>query len=124
MADHKDESVGDLALSISMIYTILVNLCGKLPVPIGLPIDQDVPGPATTPAIQRVAEVAEDQPMGDTQVEQLYLGCIYLLAAIDLYEICTVRFTMTRVEGAAANLLLAEGELNTLTLWLAVNEAD
>ncbi|MEV4974429.1 hypothetical protein [Streptomyces scopuliridis] len=124
MADHKDEVLKSLALSISTIYTLLVEVCAALPVPIGLPVDQHIPAERAVPAIQRVAEVAGDQPMGDLQTMQLYTGCVHLLAAIDLYALCAARYVDTRAEGVAANLLNAEAPLKSLSFWLVINEAD
>lgn len=124
MADHKDEVMRALALGISTVYTILVDVCGALPVPIGLPVDQHIPAEAAYPAIQRVADLAYDQPMGELQGIQLYTGCIHLLAAIDLYALCAARYMDTRAEGCSANLLVSEESLKTLALWLVINEAD
>jgi hypothetical protein len=124
MADREDEIMLGLARAISMIYTILVDVCGSLPVPIGLPTDQHIPAEAAVPAIQRVAALAKDQPMGEIQEAQLYTGCIHLLAAIDLYALCAARFTETRAEGVGANLVYAEQALKDLALWLVINEAD
>lgn len=124
MADRKDEILESLAHGISTVYTILVTVCGALPVPIGLPTDQHIPAEHAVPAIQRVAALAEDQPMGELQTTQLYTGCIHFLAAIDLYALCAVRYEDTRAEGVGANLLLAEDSLRALALWLLINEAD
>jgi hypothetical protein len=124
MADHNDEVMGALAHSISTVYTILVDVCGMLPVPIGLPTDQHIPASEAYPAIQRVSELAEEQPMGERQGIQLYTGCIYLLAAIDLYALCAARYMDTRAEGCGATLLVAEESLRALALWLVINEAD
>src|SRR3546814_8631108 len=118
MADHKDEVLGALSHGISMVYTILVDVCGSLPVPIGLPTDAHIPAEHAVPAIQRAAEVALDQPMGELQAVQLYSGCIHLLAAIDLYAMCAVRFTDTRADASGANTLHAEEALKALALWL------
>lgn len=124
MADHKDEVMREIALGISTVYTILVDVCGALPVRIGLPADHHIPAEAAYPAIQRVASLAGDQPMGELQGIQLYSGCIHLLAAIDLYALCAARYMDTRAEGCSANLLHAEQELKALALWLVINEAD
>ncbi|MFI6337820.1 hypothetical protein [Streptomyces sp. NPDC050535] len=124
MADHDDEVMGELAHAISTVYTILVDVCGMLPVPIGLPTDQHIPAADAVPAIRRVTELAGEQPMGDLQAIQLYSGCIHLLAAIDLYALCAARYHDTRAEGASANLLHAETALTTLARWLVINEAD
>ena len=124
MADREDEIMEALAHSISFIYTMLVDICRALPVPIGLPTDQHIPASDAVPAIKRVTEVAYDQPMGETQTLQLFTGCIHLLAAIDLYALCATRYADTRAEGAGLNLLLAEETLKSLALWLVINEAD
>jgi len=124
MADHKDETMRVLALSVSTVYTILVDVCGMLPVPIGLPADPHIPASEAYPAIQRVADLAGEQPMGELQGIQLYTGCIHLLAAIDLYALCAARYMDTRAEGCSANLLVAEESLKALALWLVINEAD
>lgn len=114
----------EIALGISTVYTILVDVCGALPVPIGLPTDQHIPVDNAYPAIQRVADLAGEQPMGELQGIQLYSGCIHLLAAIDLYALCSARYMDTRAEGCSVNLLHAEEELKHLALWLVINEAD
>ncbi|MFF5004666.1 hypothetical protein ACFY3G_17765 [Streptomyces phaeochromogenes] len=124
MADREDEIMESLAHTISFIYTILVDVCGALPVRIGLPTDQHIPAREAVPAIQRVAQVAHDQPMGELQTMQLFTGCIHLLAAIDLYALCATRYEDTRAEGAGLNLILAEQTLKSLALWLVINEAD
>jgi hypothetical protein len=124
MADRNDEIMEGLAHAISYIYTMLVDICGALPVRIGLPTDHHIPASDAVPAIKRVSEVAQDQPMGELQTMQLYTGCIHLLAAIDLYGLCAMRYEDTRAEGAGVNLWLAEQELKALALWLVINEAD
>src|SRR3546814_11931372 len=65
MADRNDEIMSHLALTISMVYTLLVEVCEMLPVPIGLPIDRHIPAANAVPAIQRVTEVAQDQQIGN-----------------------------------------------------------
>ncbi|MEU1275313.1 hypothetical protein [Streptomyces sp. NPDC005799] len=124
MADHNDEVLREVALAISTVYTILVDVCRALPVPIGLPTDQHIPVQEAYPAIQRVADLAGEQPMGELQGIQLYTGCIHLLAAIDLYALCATRYMDTRAEGASANLIIAQESLKALALWLVINEAD
>lgn len=124
MADHEDETLEALAYGISRVYTILVDVCAMLPVPIGLPTEHHIPADAAIPAIQRAAELAKDQPMGETQEAQLFTGCIHLLAAIDLYALCATRYIETRAEGCGANLLYAEEALKGLAVWLVIQQAD
>ncbi|MER7930505.1 hypothetical protein ABTY96_46605 [Streptomyces sp. NPDC096057] len=121
MADRDDEIMRTLAYSISATYSLLVDVCAVLPVPITMPIDRHIPASNAVPAIQRVAALAEDQPMGEEQEAQLYTGCIHLLAAIDLYALCAVRWEETRAEGVGANLLYADEALKNLLVWLLAN---
>ncbi|MET9729713.1 hypothetical protein ABZZ79_03300 [Streptomyces sp. NPDC006458] len=121
MADRDDEIMGALAHSISVTYSLLVDVCEALPVPITIPTDRHIPATNAVPAIQRVAALAEDQPMGEAQEAQLFTGCIHLLAAIDLYALCAARYEETRAEGVGANLLYADGALKALWVWLLIN---
>ncbi|MGW1035027.1 hypothetical protein ACWD4Z_22925 [Streptomyces antibioticus] len=118
MADHEDEIMGALAHSISVTYTLLVDVCEVLPVRITLPVDRHIPASNAIPAIQRVAELAKDLPMGEAQEAQLFTGCIHLLAAIDLYALCASRYEQTRAEGVGANLIHADEAFKRLWIWL------
>jgi hypothetical protein len=121
MADRDDEILSALARAISVTYSLLVDACQALPVPITLPTDRHIPATNAVPAIQRVAALAKDQPMGETQEAQLFTGCIHLLAAIDLYALCAARYKETRAEGVGANLIYADEALKALTIWLLAN---
>jgi hypothetical protein len=121
MADRDDEIMQALAHAISVTYSLLVDACQALPVPIMLPTDRHIPAANAVPAIQRVAALAKDQPMGEIQEAQLFSGCIHLLAAIDLYALCATRYEETRAEGVGANLLYADEALKTLIIWLLAN---
>jgi hypothetical protein len=118
MADHEDEIMDALAHAISDAYTILVDVCLALPVPIMMPMDQHIPTSEAVPAIRRVAELAAEQPMGEEQEALLYSGCVYLLSAIDLYALCAARFEPTRADGVGSLLLHADDVLGTLHRWL------
>ncbi|MFF8656809.1 hypothetical protein [Streptomyces huasconensis] len=124
MADHNDEIMRALAHSISVVYTLLVDVCRLLPVPIELPTDQHIPATEAVPAVRRVADLAKDQPMGEMQEAQLFTGCIHFLAAIDLYGLCATTWVDARADGAAANLLYAREALVNLEAWLVINQAD
>jgi hypothetical protein len=121
MADRDDEIMALLAHSISVTYTLLVDVCQALPVPIAMPTDRHIPVTDAVPAIQRVAFLGREQPMGETQELQLYTGCVHLLAAVDLYALCAARYEDTRAEGVGANLLHADEALKPLLVWLLAN---
>ncbi|MEV8600458.1 hypothetical protein AB0465_11330 [Streptomyces griseoviridis] len=118
MADHDDEVMGALALSISQLYALLVHVCGMLPVPIALPIDRHIPASTAVPAIRRLTELAAEQPMGEHQAAQLYSSAIHILAAFDLYGLCSMSYHDTRADGVAALLLSANDDLESLEVWL------
>jgi hypothetical protein len=124
MADRNDETMGALAHVISVVYSLLVDVCQMLPVPIGLPTDRNVPATHAVPAIERAAALAKDQPMGEAQEAQLVVGCIHLLAAIDLYALCAARYTDTRADAVGLNLAHAEESLKRLSAWLAIQAGD
>jgi hypothetical protein len=123
MADHEDEIMQGVALSISVTYTLLVDVCQVLPVPITMPVDRHIPVTDAYPAIQRVADLAGELPMGEAQSMRLYMGCIQLLAGIDLYGLCATRYMDSRAEGAAVNLIHANSQLEPLLLWLRTDGA-
>ncbi|MGA5486684.1 hypothetical protein ACPCK1_02785 [Streptomyces pseudogriseolus] len=118
MADRDDEVLNALAFSISQVYLLLVHVCRMLPVPIGLPVDAHIPASDAIPAIRRITEVAGEQPMGETPTLQLYSGCIHLLAAFDLYGLCSMSYHDNRADGVAALLLHSQEELESLEIWL------
>ncbi|MFE9906429.1 hypothetical protein [Streptomyces achromogenes] len=124
MAEHEDEILRLLAHSISETYSLLVDVCQELPVPITMPTDRHIPVSNAVPAIQRVAALAADQPMGETQEAQLLTGCIHLLAAIDLYALCAARYEETRADGVGANLFHSDEALRRLLAWLLINRLD
>lgn len=118
MADRDDEVMSSLALSISHVYSMLVHVCGLLPVPIGLPVDHHVPASDAIPAIRRITELVGEQPMGEDQMLKLYSGCIHLLAALDLYGLCSMSYHDNRADGVAALLLHTQEDLESLEIWL------
>ncbi|GEC02973.1 hypothetical protein SSP24_06280 [Streptomyces spinoverrucosus] len=121
MADRDDEIMSALAHSISVTYSLLVDVCQALPVPVSMPTDRRIPTSAAVPAIRRAAALAGEQPMGEDQEAHLFTGCIHLLAAIDLYALCATRYDQTRAEGVGVNLLHADDALRTLLVWLLAN---
>ncbi|MFI1030754.1 hypothetical protein [Streptomyces sp. NPDC020951] len=121
MADRDDEVMQALTLSISRTYTLLVDVCQALPVRITMPVDRHIPVTDAYPAIQRVADLAGEVPMGEAQTMRLYTGCIHLLAGIDLYALCASRYMDSRAEAAAVNLIHADSQLEPLLNWLLAN---
>ncbi|WP_329338557.1 hypothetical protein OG866_27010 [Streptomyces sp. NBC_00663] len=122
MADRDDEMMHALVHGISLVYSLLVEACRALPVPVNMPADPWVSVAEVRPAVKRLAALAADQPMGEDQEWQLRSGCIHLLAAIDLYALCETRYEETRADGVGANLATAEIDLKDLLIWLYANK--
>lgn len=119
MADREDETMRALAFGISQVYSILVDVCGLLPIPLRLPVDGRISSREAVPAVIRIDELGAQQPVGELQGAQLHTGCIHWLAAVDLYMLCSEHeYRETRTEGVAANLVYAEEALSNLHLWL------
>ncbi|MFI8531081.1 hypothetical protein ACIGMX_12610 [Streptomyces aquilus] len=122
MADREDEILHALAHGISVTYSLMVEVCEALPVPISLPSDRHIPVANAVPAIQRAAALAKDQPMSESQEAHLYYGCVYLLASIDLYALTASRYEETRAEAVGANLAQSETHLKALLVSLLTND--
>ncbi len=122
MADRNDEAMRGLVHAISLVYSLLVETCRALPVPVNMPSDPAVSVADVMPAVKRVVELAAYQPMGEEPEALLLSGCIHLLAAIDLYALCAANYEDTRADGAGANLMIAEIDLKDLLIWLYANK--
>jgi len=117
MADSQDMEMGRLASRIGEIYTALALICMSLPVEIVLPIGS-VSNIETIPAVRRVVEIVEDQPMPEEVQAELYASCIFWLAAIDLYGLLTEDYHEARVQSALANLIMADDSAGMVAEWI------
>lgn len=117
MADSQDMTMGYLASRIGDIYTAIALLCMSLPVEIVLPIGS-VSNVEVIPAVRRVAEIVEDQPMPEEVQAELFASCVFWLAAIDLYGLLTQDFHEVRVQSALANLIMAEDSAKVVAAWI------
>ncbi|MDT0567901.1 hypothetical protein RM704_10535 [Streptomyces sp. DSM 3412] len=117
MADSQDMTMGYLASRLGDIYTAIALLCTSLPVKIVLPIGS-VSNVEVIPAVRRVAEIVEDQPMPEEVQAELFASCVFWLAAIDLYGLLTQDFHEVRVQSALANLIMAEDSAKVVAGWI------
>ncbi|MDX3831375.1 hypothetical protein [Streptomyces europaeiscabiei] len=117
MADSQDMAMSYLASRIGDIYTAIALLCMSLPVEIVLPIGS-VSNIEVIPAVRRVAEIVEDQPMPEEVQAELFASCVFWLAAIDLYGLLTQDFHEVRVQSALANLIMAEDSAKAVAVWI------
>jgi hypothetical protein len=117
MADSEDFVMGHLASRLGEIYTALALLCMSLPVEIVLPVGA-VTNIETIPAVRRVAEIVEDQPMPEEVQAELYASCLFWLGAMDLYGILTQDYHSVRAQSALANLITAEQSAREVAEWI------
>lgn len=117
MADSQDMAMGHLAARLGDIYTAIALLCMSLPVEIIIPIGS-VSNVEVIPAVRRVAEIIDDQPMPEEVQAELFASCVFWLAAIDLYGLLTQDFHEARVQSALANLIMAEDSAKMVAVWI------
>ncbi|MFM9675788.1 hypothetical protein [Streptomyces brasiliscabiei] len=117
MADSQDMTMRHLASRLSDIYTAIALLCMSLPVEIIIPIGS-VSNVEAIPAVRRVAEIVEDQPMPEEVQAELFASCVFWLAAIDLYGLLTQDFHEARAQSALANLIMAEDSAKMVAAWI------
>lgn len=122
MSDFEDEAMRKMAAHLSTSYTVLATVCLNLPIPVTLPTGA-VSNVEVVPAIRRVMDIVEDQPMPQTQQATLFAVCAFWLAGMDIYTLLArEEFNIARAHSVAANLLMAEDHLMDLTVWLADNQ--
>jgi hypothetical protein len=121
MADSEDQAMKTLAHHLSRSYVVLTTLCLNLPVPVTLPTGA-VSNVEVIPAIRRVMEIAEDQPMPESHQAELFAACAFWLGALDLYGLLVHNFHTSRAHSAAANLIMCDSTMEDLVDWLADNQ--
>jgi hypothetical protein len=122
MADSNDKAMGHLASRLGEIYTALALICLSLPIEIVLPIGT-VTNLDTVPAVRRVVEIAEDQPMPEEVQAELYAACVFWLGAMDLYGILTQDYHEARTQSAFANLIMAEDSARQVAEWIKAQQS-
>ncbi|MEV7871486.1 hypothetical protein AB0P17_36550 [Streptomyces sp. NPDC088124] len=118
MSDSPDEMMELIEDRIGEAYAGFVMVCASLPVPIELPTGL-VMGDSIVAAIQRVSEIATDQPMPEDQRAGLYGAAVLMLGAMDLYGVLQNNlYRESRAAAALAVLAMVRGSLVDLAEWL------
>ncbi|MFE0036819.1 hypothetical protein [Streptomyces sp. NPDC059015] len=122
MADDQDKTMRYFSHRLSMVYTALVNCCAHLPIPISLPT-KAVDNLSAVPAVRRITEIAEEQPMPEEQHAALYTGSLMWLVAMDVFSILVVNeYDEIRAHGGIAATHVAEDALMELAQWLQAQQ--
>ncbi|UQA95644.1 hypothetical protein [Streptomyces halobius] len=117
MSDRQDMELGEFAEQLTDTYRDLVTTCLNLPVPITLHAGVVRPAEAY-PAVTRVIDLIEDQPLPEEQQMNLQVACCMWMAALDLYKLQAGEARKYRLEGAAMALAQADIALADLGSWL------
>ncbi|MGW7198474.1 hypothetical protein [Streptomyces chryseus] len=118
MSDSQDETMRYLAQRLTTTYTGLIATCALLPVAITLP-EGEVTNLEAVPAVRRVMEIADEQPMPEEHQAELFTGATMWLAAMDLYALLVKNeYAEARASGALGILLIANDALQSLGHWL------
>ncbi|MFB7399767.1 hypothetical protein ACFCZR_06305 [Streptomyces rubiginosohelvolus] len=118
MSDHEDQMMGAAAHRLTTVYGGLVACCAQLPLPISLPTGL-VSNLEMVPAVRRIEQLAEEQPMPEDQQSALYTGAVLWLAAVDLYRLLVEEdYVEARAAGLLGVLMVARDAINDLGTWL------
>ncbi|MER7807903.1 hypothetical protein [Streptomyces sp900116325] len=118
MSDHEDEMMGLATARLTSVYGGLVACCEMLPIPITLPTGL-VTNLDMIPAVRRIEQLADEQPIPDEQQAQLYTAALLWLAAADLYKLLVQEdYVEARVGGLLGILMMARDNLKDLGEWL------
>ncbi|MCX4575628.1 hypothetical protein OHB41_21030 [Streptomyces sp. NBC_01571] len=120
MADSGDLSIEAIARKIAGQYAVLQISCEMLPVPIALPeASVTLSNLDTIPAVQRVVDLAEEQPMPEEVQAHLFTAAIFWLTAMDLLGIIVANeWTDARAYQALGALSISGDALKDLGTWL------
>ncbi|MEU6513649.1 hypothetical protein [Streptomyces sp. NPDC046978] len=120
MADSGDLNIEAIAHKIATQYAVLAASCDMLPIPIAIPEPTEtLSNRDTVPAVRRVAEIADGQPVPEEVQAHLFTAAIFWLTAMDLLGIL-VSNQWNEVRGfqALAALDVSGSALADLGTWL------
>lgn len=86
MSDNHDRMIHEVGEHIGRIYSLIASVCRALPLPINLPNGPVIEGSEAIPAVKRVVEIIEDQPVDEIIQAGIWGGCLHWLAAAHLYS--------------------------------------
>lgn len=119
MSDFEEQSMRKISAHLSVTYSGLATLCSALPIPVTLPTGA-ISNQEAVPAVRRLMDIAEDQPLPVEQQATLFTVAAFWLGAMDSYSLLyREEFHSARAHSAIAALLMADDHMIDLTVWLA-----
>jgi hypothetical protein len=89
MSDEFERETQNLGNAILTVYTLIIRVCGLLPIPISLPdFEGDtLHGQEMISAVTRVVtDLIEDEPIDELLQAGLWGGCLHWLSAAHLFS--------------------------------------
>ncbi|MEV5606998.1 hypothetical protein [Streptomyces sp. NPDC052225] len=118
MADSEDLNIEELARKLSLTYQGLVLCCEQLPIPVALP-RHGATNVEAEPAVRRVAELADDQPMPEEIKAHLFTAAIFWLSGLDVFRVLVMDgWHDARGLQVIGCLVVAQEALSDLGEWL------
>jgi hypothetical protein len=122
MADSEDLTNEALARKLSTTYTTLAAACDMLPIPITLP-RRGVTNIEALPAVRRIVDLAEEQPMPEDVQAHLFTAAIFWLSALDVFAVLVNNeWNHQRAFQVAGCLSVAHDALSDLAEWLLAQD--
>lgn len=87
MSDEFERQTRELGNIILAVYAMVIEVCGLLPIPIGLPdFEGDtLHGEEMISAVTRVTDLIEDEPIDELLQAGIWGGCLHWLSAAHLF---------------------------------------
>ncbi|WP_411140263.1 hypothetical protein [Streptomyces sp. x-80] len=85
MSDEFEHRVRETAHHLLVTYQLIIQVCELLPVPITLPNSEVIESREIIPAVARVVEIIEDQPITEIQQAGIWGACLHWLAGANLF---------------------------------------
>ncbi|MFC8676704.1 hypothetical protein ACFUEN_28965 [Streptomyces griseorubiginosus] len=124
MADSNDLSHEGIATKLATQYAVLVRACEMLPIPIALPEPNAfMSNVEMVPAVRRVADIADAQPIPEEIQSHLFTAAIFWLTGMDLLGmLVTNEWNEIRAFQALAALSMSGSALADLGVWVLEQE--
>jgi len=115
MSDASEWGMRNVAAELVDFYDLLVALVASLPIPISLPSGPAYDSKEIVPAVRRVVEIINDQPVSDEVKAGVWGVCLHWLSAAEMFTLLTARgWDEIRAQQALINLTAASVALEGL----------
>ncbi|MER8233485.1 hypothetical protein [Streptomyces sp. NPDC094049] len=97
MSDKHEQDLNAISGPLGSCYLVIAKVCAHLPIPIELPVGIVLDSAVAVPAVVRVTELIQDQPVDEEVQSALFSACLFWLASVKLFS----RFTAIKDDPTA-----------------------